>query len=263
MTTQSATVLITGASSGIGEALAWLFAEEGYQLVLVARGEEKLNQLAAALQKEFGVVAKVHAADLSVEGSAAKLAAALQRSKTSVDILVNNAGILERGMFAEMPVAAHRGMVQLNIAGFTDMLAHFLPPMIERGSGRVLNVASISAFLPVPTLATYAATKAYVLSLSESLVEELRGTGVTLTALCPGFVATNMLENAQAQGQTRVPDLLVSDAKMVAREAYRGCMKGTAVVVPGSLNLVTTLSARATPKWLVRRLTGLIGHLAP
>ena len=163
------TALITGASSGIGEALAGCFAKAGYNLVLVARSASKLKALAKTLAAAHGVKAWVAPADLSLPDAAAKLAAAMQRAKRPIDVLVNNAGILEHGSFADMPAARHQQLIDLNISGLTAMLAHFLPAMVARGEGRILNVASIAAFQPIPSLATYAATKAYVLSLTESL----------------------------------------------------------------------------------------------
>ena len=187
------TVLVTGASSGIGEALAGLFAEAQYDLILVARSESKLEALADRLADEHGTMVLVRPADLSQPGSIKALAHSLAREGQQVDVLVNNAGVLEHGAFVEMGADDHQQMISLNVAGLTDLLSHFLPPMVERGSGRVLNVASIAAFQPVPSLATYAATKAYVLSLSEALSEELRGSGVTVTTLCPGVTATNMV----------------------------------------------------------------------
>ncbi|MEQ9465612.1 MAG: SDR family oxidoreductase [Haliea sp.] len=256
------TALITGASSGIGETLAWLIAAEDYDLVLVARSRDKLEALAQALRESHAIGVTVLSLDMAASGSARKLWLALQRQGVAVDVLVNNAGVLQHGAFTAMTPADHQAMVQLNVGGFTDLLAHFVPPMAARGSGRVLNVASIAAFQPIPSLATYAATKAYVLSLSEALGEELRGTGVTLTTLCPGITATDMMARAQAGSSTlqNLPAMLVSDVQEVAGEAWRACLKGQAIVVPGTLNLATTLAARATPKWLVRRLTGLLGR---
>ncbi len=256
------TALITGASSGIGETLAWLIAAEDYDLVLVARGRDKLEALAQAIGESHDIGVTVLPLDMAARGSARKLALALERRGVAVDILVNNAGVLQHGAFTAMTPADHQAMVQLNVAGFTDLLAHFIPPMTARGSGRVLNVASIAAFQPIPSLATYAATKAYVLSLSEALGEELRGTGVTLTTLCPGITATDMVARAQAGSSAlqNLPAMLISDVQDVAEEAWRACLKGQAIVVPGTLNLATTLAARATPKWLVRRFTGLLGR---
>ena len=258
----TSTALVTGASSGIGEALARCFAEGGHRLVLVARSADKLAALASRLQGEQGVVVTVLPADLAAPGAAGRLAATLRRRRLAIDVLVNNAGVLEHGAFAGMSTRRAQELVALNVAGLTDMLAHFVPPMVARGRGRVLNVASIAAFQPVPGLATYAATKAYVLSLTESLAEELRGSGVTATALCPGITATHMLTRAvQANAQlARLPQALIGDVGEVAAEGYRACMAGEVVCVPGVVNRAATLAARAAPKWLLRRVAGALGR---
>jgi len=259
MAEASKTALITGASAGIGEALAWVFAEHDHDLILVARSGRALAELAEALVEEHGIRVNVRPADLAVPGAAGELADELRREGEEVGILVNNAGVLVQGPFAEMAPEDHQRMVQLNVAGLTDMLAHFLPDMVERGSGRILNVASIASFVPGPTLATYAATKAYILSLSEALVEELRDSGVTVTTLCPGFTETNMLGDTRAVAR-KLPEFIVGDAGEVARKGYRACMAGNAIEVPGNLNLAETLVSRSLPKWLVRRLMGLVGR---
>ncbi len=257
----SETALITGASSGIGEELARVFAGHGHDLVLVARSADKLEQLADELAAEHGVLVSVRPADLSVPGAAKKLHRALRREALDIDILVNNAGVLEHGAFADLTPEDHQRIVQLNVAGLTDMIAHFLPDMLARESGRILNVASVAAFLPVPFLATYAATKAYVLSVSEALETELRGSGVTVTTLCPGFTHTPMLNQAEEHtAGFKLPAAVVGDVAMVARDGYSGCMKGATIVVPGNPNLAFTLATRAIPKWLVRRLSGALGR---
>ncbi|NNC98952.1 MAG: SDR family oxidoreductase, partial [Gammaproteobacteria bacterium] len=254
-------VLVTGASSGIGEALAKNFAAGGYNLVLVARSENKLQTLAQQLVAQSGLQVFVEVADLSKRGAAKKLATALRKQNIDVDILVNCAGVMEHGNFADMPPATHQGLIDLNISGLTAMLAHFLPPMMARGSGRILNVASIAAFQPVPSLATYAASKAYVLSLAESLSEELAGTGVSVTALCPGITATDMVSKAQQKsGGLKIPEFVVGDVEDVARQGYRACIKGEVIRVPGTINLAATISGRATPKWLLRRISGMMGR---
>lgn len=260
----SPVALITGASSGIGEALARCFAQAGHDLVLVARSADKLAALAQALSAEQGVRAWVEPADLSQPDAAAQLAATLRRKRRRIDVLVNCAGVLSQGSFAAMKPAVHAQMIDLNIAGLTAMLAHLLPPMVARGSGRVLNVASIAAFQPVPTLATYAASKAYVLSLTESLAEELRGTGVTVTALCPGITATHMLSSAtQANARLgQLPGFLIGDVDDVARQGFEACLKGEVICVPGVVNRAAMLASRSSPKWLVRRLGGLMGRKA-
>lgn len=255
------TVVITGASSGIGEALAELFAKGGHNLVLVARSEDKLRALAHRLASDTQAQVWVEAADLSRRGAAKKLASSLSEQGIDVDILVNCAGVLEHGRFIDLSSTCQQDMIDLNVSGLTNMLTHFLPPMVQRGKGRVLNVASIAAFQPVPSLATYAATKAYVLSLTESLIEELAGTGVTVTALCPGVTATNMVASAQQKsGGLKIPDFMVGDAHDVAAQGYRACLKGEAICVPGAVNLAATLTGRATPKWLLRRISGAMAR---
>jgi short-subunit dehydrogenase len=258
------TALVTGATSGIGEALAGCFAESGCNVVLVARRAARLRERAEALAAAHGVRAWAMPADLVQPGAVARLAAALRRARRPVDIVVNNAGVLHHGPFAALPAAQQREMVALNVGALTEMLAHFVPPMVARGHGRVLNVASIASFQPVPGLATYAATKAYVLSLTESLAEELRGTGVTVTALCPGLTATHMLSAAQQASPAlrRLPGWVVGDAADVAAEGHAACMAGEVIRVPGVVNLAAMLAGRATPRWALRRLVGaLAGRL--
>lgn len=255
------TVVITGASSGIGEVLARNFAEGGFDLVLVARSENKLETLAQQLNSETQAQVCVEPVDLSRRGAAKKLATTLVKRGIEVDILVNCAGVLEHGSFVDLPGRSHQSLIDLNISGLTSMLTQFIPPMVARGKGRVLNVASIAAFQPIPSLATYAASKAYVLSLSESLAEELAGTGVSITALCPGITATNMLENAQQKSSgLKIPAFVVGDVEDVAAQGYRACLKGDAICVPGVVNLAATLTGRATPKWLLRRISGVMGR---
>ncbi len=261
MAAANGTVLITGASSGIGETLAGIFGENGHDMILVARSADKLERLADQLAADHGVHVSVRPADLAKPQAAAKLCNGLEREGLEVDVLVNNAGVLHHGAFTTMPAADHQSMIQLNIAGFTDLLNHCLPGMVERGRGRVLNVGSIAAFQPIPSLATYAATKAYVLSLSEALAEELRGTGVTVTALCPGVTDTNMVSTAQAEsGGLELPGVVIGDVETVARQGYEGLMKGASIVIPGALNQASALTSRALPKWLVRRVMGLAGR---
>lgn len=262
--------LVTGASSGIGEELAHCFARAGYDVILVARSAGKLLALAQALKAQHGVTAHVAAADLAVPGAAAllhdQLSTKLARQHQSVDVLVNCAGVLSQGAFTSMTAATHQQMIDLNISGLTAMLSAFVPNMIAQGKrgreGRILNVASIAAFQPIPMLATYAAGKAYVLSLSESLSEELKGTNVTVTALCPGITATNMLTSAAGANDqlSRLPDFLIGDVKDVAQQAFDACLRGEVICIPGMVNRIGMLASRATPKWLVRAVGGLVGR---
>ncbi len=256
------TALITGASSGIGEALARCCARDGHTLVLVARRADKLHALAGELRGAHGVRVDVLPADLAQPGAAQDLAATLRRRRRPVDLLVNNAGVLEQGGFSTHAAASHQRIIDLNVSALTAMVAAFLPGMLQRNSGRILNVASIAAFQPVPGLATYAASKAFVLSLSESLAEELRGTGVTVTALCPGITATAMLDGAAGDNPklAQLPGFVIGDVDEVAAEGYRACLAGEVVTVPGLVNQAATTAGRAVPKWLLRRVAGWFGR---
>lgn len=256
--------LITGASSGIGEALAHGCAQAGMDLVLVARSEGKLLALAERLHAQHGVTVRVQPSDLAAPGAAARLHAALAHDAVAVDVLVNCAGVLEQGAFTSLGAERHQAIIDLNISALTAMLSTFLPDLVARGGGRVLNVASVAAFQPIPTLASYAASKAYVLSLSEALSEELRGTGVTVTALCPGITATNMLTQATNANDKlgQLPGFLVGDVQAVATQGLAACLRGDAICIPGTINQAAMLASRGTPKWLMRRIGGLLGRRA-
>lgn len=258
------TVLITGASAGIGAALARQFAAGGFDLVLVARSRDKLETLARELKGEHAVEATVMPADLSTPGAPKALFEAVKKRKLVIDILVNNAGVLEMGAFSAIAPGRHQELIALNVATLTDMTSRFLAPMLERGKGRILNVASIAAFQPVPSLATYAATKAYVLSLTESLSEELKGSGVTVTALCPGITETSMVDRAREANAaaSQLPPFMIGDVNDVAAQGYAALMAGEVIRVPGVLNFAASLAARATPKWVVRRFAGALGRMA-
>jgi len=262
MTVKRDIALVTGASSGIGEALALVCAQHQYDLILVARSQQKLEALATQLSEEYGVEASVKPCDLALPGAVKLLSEELLSEGKQVDILINNAGVLEHGAFVNIAPEDHQSIVQTNVAGLTAMLAHLLPTMVARGSGRILNVASIGAFQPMPSVATYAATKAFVLSLSEALAEEVRGTGVTVTALCPGLTATNMMANAQKKSPAlvNIPRFVVADAYKVAQKGFSGCLKGKTIVLPGLTYTFIAILSRVTPKWLVRGVTGFFGR---
>jgi short-subunit dehydrogenase len=257
-------VLVTGASGGIGEALARRFAKAGHDLVLVARSGDKLKSLADELIEKHGIAATCIASDLARPGEIPKLAASLMRRKLDIDILVNNAGINHVGQFDKLDPSAQQDLIALNITATTDMLSYFLPAMAARGHGRVLNVASTSSFVPVPFMATYAASKAYLLSLTESLSEEFRGRGVTFTALCPGVTATPMMDTMSEHNAKFVKLIAttVLNVKEVADAGFDACMKGQVIRIPGKFNLTQAISSRAMPKWLTRRVFGFMGRLA-
>lgn len=256
------TALITGASSGIGEALALVYAQHQYNLILVARNESKLETLAAQLRKTHGIDVTIKLCDLSIADNVNALCQSLLADNRQIDVLVNNAGMVAHGAFATIPVEEHQRIVQLNVFATTTMLAYFLPPMLKRGSGRVLNIASLGAFQPLPSVASYAASKAFVLSLTESLAEEVRGSGVSVTAVCPGLTKTNMVANAQKKSAAlqKIPDFVMGDANTVAQKAFHACHNGKALTVPGIRNIIASIVSRATPKWLVRRVTGFVGR---
>lgn len=258
--------LVTGASSGIGEVLAGYFAQGGFDVILVARSADKLRTLAAELESSHSVSVHVAAADLAKPNAAANLQAVLKRKKLQPDVLVNCAGVLSQGAFKAMDAATHQQIIDLNISGLTAMISAFLPGMLELAEQgrpcRILNVASIAAFQPIPMLATYAASKAYVLSLTESLSEELKGSGVTVTALCPGVTATAMLSNATSANEkvSSIPSFMVGHVNDVARQGFEACMRGDVICIPGAINQAAMLASRSTPKWLVRKLGGIFGR---
>jgi hypothetical protein len=251
------TALVTGASGGIGWELARAFAAGGYDLVLVARSGGKLEQLAGELRNRHGVAVRVLAKDLTAHGAPDEIFQELEGVGTAVDVLVNNAGFATFGPFAETDLASELEEIQLNVAVLTHLTKRFLPGMLARRRGGVLNVASTAAFQPGPLMAVYYATKAYVLSFSEALGEELRGSGVTVTALCPGPTATGFQARAEMQdsGLFTGP-LKVMDAAAVARAGYEGFRKGKRIVIPGLINKLGVQSVRVSPRALATRLVG-------
>jgi short-subunit dehydrogenase len=264
MTRAREIALITGASGGIGLELARVFAAHGFDLIVVARRKSELEALAGRCRKEHGARVHVLPMDLLVPDAPEKLVQQLEDDGRDVDVLVNNAGLMDMGVFADIDVGRHERLLQLNVVVPTSLSRRLLPAMVERGRGRILNVASTSSFQPVPSMALYAASKAFVLSLSESLSEELKGTGVTVTALCPGITKTEMYERAQNEHAMarNVPGLFLSDVEDVAREGYEACVDGRAVVVPGLPNRLVASAVQLYPRWLVRTVGGLVGRMS-
>ncbi len=262
MTRDRETALITGASGGIGLELARVFAEHGFDLIIVARRESELEALAERCRSSAGIRVQVMPMDLLVPEAPAKLVQQIEDCGLDVDVLVNNAGLMDMGGFTEIEIDRHERLLQLNVIVLTSLSRRLLPSMIRRGRGRILNVASTSSFQPVPSMALYAASKAFVLSLSESLSEELKGTGVTVTALCPGITKTEMYDRAHDQHASArsVPGFLLSDVEAVAREGYEACVAGRAVVVPGLANQLLAGAVGLYPRWIVRGIGGLIGR---
>jgi len=251
------TALITGASSGIGLELARLFARDGYDLVLVARRREKLEALGKDLTQRHGISCRAIAADLADPTAPAALVRQVEAASVQVDVLVNNAGFGELGLFAETDLETARGMIEVNVTALTALTKLLLPGMLARRRGRVLNVASTAGFAPGPLMAVYYATKAYVISFSEALAEELRGSGVSVTVLCPGPTITEFQSVAHMESTRlfRMPGVM--DAVSVARAGYAGLMRGKRMVVPGLLNQVLPLVIRFSPRAVVVRVARL------
>jgi len=247
----SATALVTGASSGIGEAIARELASRGHGVTLVARREERLRELAGELTGAHDVRAEAVPADLREVASREGLARRIRQLGLEVEILVNNAGFGGSGNRAQADRKRLMAMVQVNCEALLDLQARYLPAMVQRGRGAVINVASTAAFQPLPGTATYAATKAFVLSLSEAVHEELKGTGVTLMAVCPGPVKTEFTQAAGIdQADDQVPEIFWTSAEAVAKAAVDAAEKGKRAIVPGLLNRAGAITGQHAPRVL-------------
>lgn len=239
------TAVVTGASSGLGRALAVQLAERGEFVVAVARTASSLEELAKSSTRITAVTA-----DLSTDAGRAALAAAIN----DVDILVNNAGFGASGKFSEIPLEVSDQMVEVNVVALTDLTARWLPGMVKRGSGRIVNVASTAAFQPGPNMAVYYATKSYVLSFTEALAEELRGTGVTATAFCPGAFHSGFQKVAGVEETRLVKGRTLPSSDEMARAALAAMDRGTVVAVPGTFNKLGAIAPRFAPRAMVRRM---------
>jgi short-subunit dehydrogenase len=242
------TALITGASTGIGFELAQLFAQDHFNVILVARDKPRLTQLADDLIRRYGISAKVIEKDLSKPSAPIEIYEELQRASLSIDILVNNAGAGVYGLFAESNLEEQLDALQLNIMTLTS-LAHLFLPTIKSRKGKILNVASTAAFQPGPLMGCYFASKAYVLFFSEAMANEVKISGVTVTALCPGPTQTNF--QARSGTQNIRESAIMMDAKSVAQIGYQGLMRGKTVVVPGLTNKILVCLVRFFPRDLV------------
>jgi short-subunit dehydrogenase len=245
----SSAALVTGASSGIGAAIAKELASRGYSIALVARREERLRSLATDLTSEHGVAAEAISCDLGDPDERDRLADELRGRGRSVEVLVNNAGFGHQADFATSPRERMVEMVRLNVEAVVDLTSRFMGPMVERGRGSVINIASTAAFQPLPGSAVYAASKSFVLSFSEAIRTELRGSGVTVTAVCPGPVKTEFTEVAGVGGvEERTPGAVWMSAEDIARHAVDGAANDRRVVVPGAINRATALAGQHSPR---------------
>jgi short-subunit dehydrogenase len=256
---QDSVALVTGASSGIGEQIARRLAGLGHGIALVARREERLAALADELARANGVRAEAIGADLADPRARDALEGKLGELGLAVEILVNNAGYGGFGAFAEQDRDREIGMIRLNVEALVDLESRFLPGMVDRGRGAVVNIASTASFQPIPDNATYAATKAFVLSHGEAIHEELRGSGVTVTTVCPGPVRTEFADVAGIGGaEERTPEAIWLTPEQVAKAAVDGAERGKRVVVPGMLNRATSIMGQHSPRALALPLTKTI-----
>jgi hypothetical protein len=250
--TGTAYALVTGASSGIGLELARLLAGRKRNLYLVARSADRLNEAADELKGTFGVDVRQVAVDLTLPDAIDRIADAVAADDAVIDFLVNNAGVGLLGRFHETRVDEQRDLIRLNVETLVGLTHRFIPQMIKRRTGAVLNVASMAAFTPGPLMASYYASKAFVLSFSESLAAELREYGITVTALCPGPVPTGFQSRAgfPQAGKTSLPSI---SAQKVARIGLKGVESGKRVVIPGIMNKVLAAASRVVPRSLSGR----------
>jgi uncharacterized protein len=245
------TALITGASAGIGAEIARLLAERGHGVFLVARRDDRLREIAEELRARFGVRAELEAADMTDPDGRDRVAAAIEEHGLAVEILVNNAGFGGHETFVGTPRERHIQMVRVNVEAVVDLSARYLPAMIERGRGAVINLASTAAFQPMPGNAVYAATKAFVLSYGEAVHHELKGSGVTMTTVCPGPVKTEFAEVAGIEGaEERTPGVIWTSPEEIAAHALTAADRGKRAIVPGALNRATSLAGQLSPRSL-------------
>jgi hypothetical protein len=246
------TALITGASGGIGLELAKLFAKDRHDLVLVARSQSALDEVARQCAVEHGVRTIALQADLSRATAPEEIHAELRRQSVHIEFLVNNAGFGAHGAFAGVEPATHVEIIQVNVTALTHLTRLFLPGMLERRRGRILNIASTAAFVPGPYMSVYYASKAYVLSHSVAIARELRRSGVRVTALCPGPTRTGFQERANMTG-AKLFRMSMTDSRTVARAGYEGMLRGRTVVIPGLANKLVARAGRMAPLTLVSR----------
>lgn len=245
------TALITGASSGLGTEFARIHASKGDNLVLVARGKDKMEALKTEFEKQFGISVYVISKDLSVQSAPKEVYDELEVQKIHIDYLINNAGFGDFGVFAECDWEKQFQMINLNITALTYLTRLFLPDMIKNKFGKILNIASTAAFQPGPTMSIYFATKAFVLSFSESIANELKGTSVTVTALCPGATETGFKAAAALDNSNLFKGNQIATSKDVAEFGYNSMMKGKTVVIHGFVNSLMSQSVRFAPRNIV------------
>ncbi|HMF03995.1 MAG TPA: SDR family oxidoreductase [Acidimicrobiia bacterium] len=257
MSTPNPMALVTGASSGIGSEFARALAARGDDLVVVARDASRLDALAERLEAQYGVNVEVLSADLTSKKGRAVVEARLESAEPAVDLLVNNAGMGTYGKFAELSREGETRVIRLNVLAVVQLSHAALPGMIERGRGGIINVSSLAGHQPTPLNATYGGTKAFVTSFSQALHEELRGTGVKVMVLCPGFTRTEFQERAGLDSGS-VPSFLWQTPEPVVGAALRAYDQGRAVCIPGALNQAGAAVSSALPAGITRRIAGAV-----
>lgn len=251
------TALITGASAGIGKALAENFAADGYHVILAARSVRKMEAQAADLRNRHGITATVIAADLETNNGASKLHEDIKGRGFTLDVLVNNAGYGTFGEFKDSPLAPELAMMQINMSALVVLTKLFMPDLLAN-KGKILNLSSTAAFQPGPYMAVYYATKSFVLSFSEAIAAELEGTGVTVTALCPGPTASGFQDKADMNSSALVKGKKLASSDDVATAGYQAMLRGQRVYVPGLMNWLMAQSPRFTPRSVVTRIVKIM-----
>ena len=246
--------LITGSTSGIGKAFARKMAQEKHNLILVSRDEKKLAEQQAALSGEYGISVQTFAVDLAQPGAAGKVYAATSEQGLCVDILVNNAGFNECGAFLDTDIVAEVSMIQLHAVCTTELMKLYLPAMVKNGFGRVVNLGSTGSYMACPNDSVYAATKAYILQVSKGINAELKGTGVTVTTLCPGSTKTAFATKAGMEGAFLFK-FFVMDPEKVADIGYRAMRRGRTSVIAGIYNKLLVFASKITPPGILNPLT--------
>ena len=250
--------VVTGASAGIGEAFARALAARRHDLVIVARNETRLAELAGEIRREHGVAIEVLGADLETDEGVARVEARLRREEHPAELLVNNAGFGTTGAFHSLPIDGEVAEIRLNVLALVRLTHAAVAPMVARGHGGVINVSSVGAYQPTPHSATYSATKAFVSSFTNAIHEELHGTGVKAMVLAPGFTHTKFHERAQVDNTSKMPEFLWQSAYEVVAAALKAYDRGRAVCIPGALNTVAAAFSGTLPSGVTRKIAGMV-----
>lgn len=253
MNNSSIYTLITGGTEGIGLELAKLFAKAKHNLIIVARNQDKLENIKVKFEKEYKITVEIIQADLSVNKSCEKITKVVEEKSLIINNLINNAGIGSFGFFNEVEDGFEEKLININVIALTNLTKYFVKDMIKRRDGGILNVASTAAFIGGPKMSTYYSSKAYVLSLTEALHEEVRELGIRVSCLCPGPVKTSFQEKAGIKKSEKAKKYLMDPSK-VAEEAYLGFFKGKAIIIPGYKNKLLVFGNKLIPRALSRRI---------